>query len=340
MKELSTAIGVSRPTLSRFFQDPDTVSAASRKKIEQALEAVDYVPNFFFTRLNRKSSGVIGVILPHFNDPFFTSLLDVIEIEAIKAGFTIIVQGSHGDPDIEARAAEKVLSMSPDGVLVAPLGAQESVNALERVGRNVPLVFVDSRPSGHMADINFVGTNNSQSIDVIVRYLCRTGSPPALLGMPKLNSNSHEREAAYLRAMTELGHEPQIIGTGNVAPDWHFETYGFNVMEAHFSQGRLCDGTILCANDRLAFGALRAANNHGLFPGGRKSDASIRIAGHDDNPVSRFMTPGLTTMAQDVDSIGRAAIHKLTALIEHGSEATDALGIQLFDATLMLRDSA
>lgn len=340
MKELSTAIGISRPTLSRFFQDPEKVSAPSRKKIQQALEKVDYVPNFFFTRLNRKSTGVIGVILPHFNDPFFTSLLDVIELEAMKAGFTIITQGSHGDPEIEARAAEKVLSMNPDGVLVAPLGARESLGTLDRVGQNVPLVFVDSRPSGSMTDIDFVGTNNAQSIGVIVNYLCRTGPPPAFLAMPKLNSNSFEREAAYLAKMDELGHEPLIIDNNGVAPNWRFEEYGFELMEAHFSQGRYCDSTILCANDRLAFGALRAANNHGLFPGARKSETSIRIAGHDDNPVSRFMTPSLTTMAQDVEAIGQAAIRKLAALIEPGSDSQETPRIQLFDATLRLRESA
>ncbi|WP_323767336.1 LacI family DNA-binding transcriptional regulator [Marinovum sp.] len=340
MKELSTAIGVSRPTLSRFFQDPESVSAVSRKKIQQALETVDYVPNFFFTRLNRKSTGVIGVILPHFNDPFFTSLLDVIELEAIKAGFTIITQGSHGDPELEARAAEKVLSMSPDGVLVAPLGGREGGDAFERLARKVPLVFVDSRPADTTTGIDFVGTDNAQSIGVIVNYLCRTGAPPALLGMPKLNSNSYERETAYIERMEALGHEPLLIDPSGVAPDWRFEEYGFNIMEAHFSRGRFDDSTILCANDRLAFGALRAANNHGLFPGGGKSSAAIRIAGHDDNPVSRFMTPSLTTMAQDVESLGRAAIHKLSTLIDPKPDAEETPGIQLFDAALRLRDSA
>lgn len=340
MKELSVAIGVSRPTLSRFFQDPDTVSAASRKKIQQALETVDYVPNFFFTRLNRKSTGVIGVILPHFNDAFFTSLLDVIELEAMRAGFTIITQGSHGDAEIEARAAERVHSMKPDGVLVAPLGAGESVVAFARLAQGVPLVFVDSRPAVSMAKADFVGTDNAQSIGVIVDYLCRTGKPPALLRMPKLNSNSFEREVAYVSKMEELEHEPLLIDSVGVAPNWRFEEYGYEVMGAHFSRGRFCDSTILCANDRLAFGALRAANDLGLFLGRRKSATSIRIAGHDDNPVSRFMTPTLTTMAQDVDAIGRTAIQKLVALIQSGPEARETSRIQVFDAALRVRDSA
>ncbi|MCW1950209.1 MAG: LacI family DNA-binding transcriptional regulator, partial [Octadecabacter sp.] len=56
MEELSLAIGVSRPTLSRFFQDPTLVKAKTVAKIEKGLEQVEYVPNFFATRLNRKST--------------------------------------------------------------------------------------------------------------------------------------------------------------------------------------------------------------------------------------------------------------------------------------------
>ena len=79
MEELAVAIGVSRPTLSRYFQDPERVSRTSRDRIAQGLERVEYVPNFFATRLNRKSTGMIGVIIPYLNDLFFTKLLEAIE---------------------------------------------------------------------------------------------------------------------------------------------------------------------------------------------------------------------------------------------------------------------
>ena len=339
MSELSKAIGVSRPTLSRFFQDPESVSPASRKRINQALERVDYVPNFFFTRLNRKSTGLIGVIIPHLNDPFFTSLLDVIELEAMKVGFTIITQGSHGDQEVEARASEKLLSMNPDGVLVAPLGAEGSDGALERLSANIPLVFVDSRLPGRMLDVDFVGTNNRQSIGVMVEYLCRTGVPPVFLGMPRVNSNSLEREESYRIKMQELGHAPVVVDPCGVEPTWEFEAYALQVMEEHFGRGRYANATILCANDRLAFGVLRAANNHGLFAGRGKTRRSIRIAGHDDNPVSRFMTPALTTMAQDVGALGRAAIETLRGRITNDTDPANAPRIQAFDAALKVRES-
>jgi DNA-binding LacI/PurR family transcriptional regulator len=340
MEELSEAIGVSRPTLSRYFQSPDSVRRTTSEKIRRGLDRVEYVPNFFATRMNRKSTGLIGVIIPHFNDLFFTSLLEAVELAAIEAGYTIITQSSHGDSEIEAHAIEKLLSMSADGVLVAPMGANSDVSALERLSTNLPLVFVDSRLPETLPDIDFVGTRNSQSIEVIVDYLCRTGKPPVFLGMPRVNSNSLEREAAYLAQMDHFGFEPTVIDGNPANENWQFESYAYHLMDDYFSRGRFSDATILCANDRLAIGALRAANLHGFFSRGHDPRPSIRIAGHDDHPLSRFMTPALTTVAQDVEAIGREAVRILTARIRSGADQAEPPLNQTFDAVLKVRESA
>jgi len=74
MKELSTRIGVSRPTLARYFEDSANVLPSTVTKIEEGLAEVDYVYNFLATRQNRKLTGLIGVIVPHYKDLFFASL--------------------------------------------------------------------------------------------------------------------------------------------------------------------------------------------------------------------------------------------------------------------------
>lgn len=340
MEELSTAIGVSRPTLSRYFQSPGSVRGSTSEKIRLGLERVEYVPNFFATRMNRKTTGVIGVVIPHLNDLFFTSLLEVIENSAMEAGFTVITQSSHGDPEIEALAMEKLLSMSADGVLVAPVGASSNLAALDRLRENLPMVFVDSHLPESFPGVDFVGTDNTQSIGLMVEYLCRTGEPPAYLHMPRLNSNSREREAAYIAHMAQFGFEPVIIKGREADENWKFEAYGYGVMDDHFSRGRFSNATILCANDRLAIGALRAANRHGLFPRGGESRGAIRIAGHDDYPLSRYMTPSLTTVAQDIGSIGREAVRVLAAHVKSGATPPRAPKTWTFDAVLKVRESA
>lgn len=337
MEELSVAIGVSRPTLSRFFQDPGLVKANTVARIERGLAEVEYVPNFFATRMNRKSTGMIGVIIPYFNDLFFTRLLQSIEIAAMDAGLTVITQCSHSDPMIEARAAETLMSMSVDGALMIPLGNQSDRDVQGRLQSRLPLVMVDSHPET-MQDVNYVGTDHVQSTSLIIDYLCRVGAPPALLAMPPVNFNAMRRERIYTAHMEKLGHMPEVVGNEFVHPDWHYESHGEAVMDQLFARGMYTDRSILCANDRVAIGALRAASRHGLMPG-RAAKGGLRIAGHDDYPLCPFTVPALTTVAQDFEAIGKAAVSRLVRLISGDLDSAEP-EVSLFDGALILRESA
>lgn len=337
MEELSEAIGVSRPTLSRYFQSPDAVRRSTSEKIRLGLERVEYVPNFFATRLNRKSTGMIGVIIPYLNDLFFTKLLESIEIAAMEAGYTVITQCSHSDPAIEARATETLLSMSVDGALVVPLGNQSDLAAHERLQSRLPFVLVDSRPQT-MVNVDYVGTDHAQGVGIITEYLCRVGKPPVFLAMPRVNFNAVEKENGYIRRMTDLGHKPVVIGTELIREGWHFEAHGEAVLDGYFSRGELTESSILCANDRVAIGALRAAARHGLVPS-RGGEGGLRIAGYDDYPLCPYTVPALTTVAQDFDAIGKAAVSRLVDLIR-GEAESEAPQIQLFEGVLKLRESA
>lgn len=337
MEELSVAIGVSRPTLSRFFQDRTLVKQKTVARIEAGLERVEYVPNFFATRLNRKSTGMIGVIIPYLNDLFFNKLLESVERAAMHAGLTVITQCSHSDPAIEARAAETFMSMNVDGALVVPLGNQSDQAVHLRLKSRLPYVLMDSRPKT-MPNVDFVGSNHVQSTGLIIEYLCRVGEPPVFLAMPRVNFNALERENAYIARMQDLGFEPEVLGAELIRENWHFEEHGQAILDREFALGRLTNRSILCANDRVALGAIRAAARHGLTPG-RGAKGGLRIAGHDDNPLCPFLNPALTTVAQNTDAIGKKAVSRIRQIIS-GDVADDTPEITLFDGSLKLRESA
>lgn len=338
MKELSKAISISRPTLARYFEDEASVLPSTARKIKAGLDEVDYVYNFLATRQNRKSTGLIGVVIPHFEDLFFASLLDSIEVAVRDAGGTMITQSSHGDPAFEERAIHKLRSMNVDGAIVAPLGSEGSHATFDAAEADFPIVFADSHPTGRLSAGDFVGTDNASSIGIMVDYLCRTGAPPAFLAMPKLNSNAVERHDAYLHAMRKLGFEGKTVEAPKDAESWEFERFGFEVMDEHFSHGRYADATILCANDRIAIGAIRAANTHGLFARTTEKRRELRIAGHDDHPLSRYIYPAVTTVAQDVDGIGRDAVDLLLGRVRDGR--TEGAIQRLHNGALKIRESA
>ena len=107
-------------------------------------------------------------------------------------------------------------------------------------------------------EASFIGTDNFQSIGLIVDYLNRTGEPPCLFEMPNVNQNAAERRQAYVDAMDRLGSEPIVIPAESAS--WSFEAIGFDQANSYFSAEVLPRRTILCATDRTAFGVLAAAS--------------------------------------------------------------------------------
>ena len=74
MEEFAAKCGVSRPTVSKYFNDPNSVRAKTRKRIEEALERFDYRPNIYAVNQNRRLTKNIGIIVPYLADPFFAEI--------------------------------------------------------------------------------------------------------------------------------------------------------------------------------------------------------------------------------------------------------------------------
>ncbi len=142
MKEFSNVTGLSRPTVSKYFNDPTSVRATTRARIEAALEQYDYRPNFFAVNQNRRNPKTLGIVVPQFTDPFFAEMAGSIECAAIDAGYFAITLSSHGSPEDEARAIEMIRSLNIGGVILSPLGRDSDAEAIMRLQEEVPLLAV------------------------------------------------------------------------------------------------------------------------------------------------------------------------------------------------------
>jgi LacI family repressor for deo operon, udp, cdd, tsx, nupC, and nupG len=329
MEDFSRASGISRPTLSRYFNDAQSVRKASRLKIEEAMERFGYRPNLFATNFNRRNPKTLGILVPSLMDPFYAGLVQRIEREALEVGYWTVIQNSQGDPEREAEAVATLISLKMAGAIAIPLGYASRDGLYRQMADVMPLVFLDARADAASA---FVGTDNRQSMGVIVDYLLRSGSPPSYFDMPDVNQNARERRQAYESAMQEHGAEARIFEVK--ARGWDFERIAFEEASGRFKAGAPVGGTILCANDRIAFGVMAAACQAGLAIGRL---AGLRIAGHDDHPLSQFACPPLTTVAQDVERLATDSVERLMERIADGAniEADHWL-----EAKLIMRVSA
>ncbi|WP_175546775.1 LacI family DNA-binding transcriptional regulator [Natronohydrobacter thiooxidans] len=335
MEEFAAVSGISRPTVSKYFQDPESVRASTRQRIETALERYDFRPNIFAMNQNRKLTKIVGVVVPYLADPFFAEIARKIERRCIDAGFWPILFSAHGEQRLENAILDSLRVLKPAGVLMAPLGRVSDRAAVERFCADVPTVLFDSNIEG--VGKVFVGSDNTDFVTQSVDYLVRTGTAPVFFEMRyPANPNANKRRLAYIANMKRLGLEPHVVkieGEG-----WDFERIGYEGGLKAIREKALPTNTILCSNDRLAVGFLTACFEAGLSVG-YGAEHAMRVMSHDDHPVSRFTCPPLTTVAHDYDSVSNKAVEVLFHMLEEGTmpEAREEF---LYPTKLILRKSA
>lgn len=333
MEEFASVSGLSRPTVSKYFNDPDSVRASTRAKIEEALTQYDYRPNIFAINQNRKLTKNIGIVVPYLADPFFAEMARLLERQCLEAGFRPTLYSAHGDPALELEILDGLRSLKPAGVLLAPIGRASDRQVIDTFCADIPTVLFDSNIKGMKR--SFIGSDNPQFSMLIVEYLCRTGEPPTFFEMKTpANPNANRRRQSYVDAMERLGHVPHIVQADGAG--WAFEDIGRRGGRTALKSGAFATRTVLCSNDRLAIGFLTACYEEGLRVG-RDPSNDLRVAGQDDHPFSRFTCPPLTTVAQDYQAITGHASQTLFQAIEDAEPPQETT---LFPGRLVMRESA
>ena len=335
MEEFAEVSGISRPTVSKYFNDPDSVRKTTRGRIEAALELHDYRPNIYAVNQNRLLTKNVGIVVPYLADPFFAEIGRVIERRCIDAGFSPLLFSSNGEQALENKILDSLRSLKPAGVLLAPLGRESDKSAVEDFCRHVPTILFDSNMEG-MGE-GFIGSDNYSFVSLTVEYLSRTAEAPSFFEMKNpANPNANKRRKAYLGMMERLRLEPHVIqveGSG-----WGFEEIGRQGGLKILEENVLPTNSVICSNDRLAIGFLSACYTKGVRVG-RSDGCTLRVASHDDHPYSRFTCPSLTTAAHDYAAVSDRAVETLFRLIENGGRFNKRLE-ELFPARLIMRESA
>lgn len=338
MEEFAAAVGLSRPTVSKYFQNPASVRPRVREKIEAGLKDTGFRPNLFAVNLNRRRSKVMGLIFPSSMDPFYMGLRRQLETEANAAGYLPFVFSSDGKAELEAEALETLSSLNAAGVIMVPVGGNAAHRAkVKAIARDNPVVFIDAPFDAEEA---FVGSNNAQSVALITDYLTRFGDRPCYFDMPAVNANARERCDAYKATMVKRGLEPVLVPI-QTRITWDFERFAFDEATRILREGGFPTSIILCGNDRVAFGLLAALQQAGKKVG-ITPDCELRVAGHDNQPLSEYIWPPLTTVEQNVSEMGRLAMGLLMSRIDAAGRGEDVRRGEhiLVNTDLVLRASA
>lgn len=299
IRDVARAADVSVATVSRSLNGIESVAAKTRDRVLRAAGELDYVPNSGARALSTRRTDTIGVLLPDLHGEFFSELIRGIDLAARARGLHLLLSSSHGDP-AEAAAALRAMRSRVDSVILMVPHAGE--NLLVRAGMgSVPMIFIGRGPCSS-GGTSFEIDNYSGAY-AITEHLMNLGRKRiAFVAGPSGNIEAKERLRGYCSAIARTDASEWIV-------DGDFsEQSGRDAVKTFIGVDR--PDAIFCANDMMAIGCLEALKDAGVAV-----PDDIALAGFDDIPIARYVSPALTTAAVPIADIGRQALECCAAVI-------------------------
>lgn len=289
IRDVAKLAGVSVATVSRVLNEKGYVHEDTVKQVKKAIEELQYRPNAVAKALFKKSSTMIALLVPDLQDPASLPLLTVIEEEAYKEGYQIIICNMK-----HKRGYMDVLEQNNIAGVIMTRDVYES---LQKEIVSVPFVIVDSVEGFSLQYYNAA----IQAVSVLEEKGCQF---LAYIHEDTNNEAMEEYFTGFLDAVWEKKISYRVIETHREEKD--SEQIAVEVLQKH----PYIDGIITCS-DIIGIGFIRAAQK--LYISIPKH---LQVIGLNGIVQGEWSTPALTTIAQPITSVGALAIHKLIAKIK------------------------
>ena len=294
---VSKAAKVSPSTVSRFFNHPELLKAATRKRIEAAVRKQGYIRNRAAQTIHGIRSGTIGVIVPTLDHAIFAEVVQAFSDTVAEHGFTILL-ASHGyDQQREYAILRKLLEHRVDGVVLTGLSHDDAVFQLID-SQDIPSLLMWNYADD--ARYPCIGADNDLAGRMMAEHILSLGHRDIACMFPPTGGNdrAEARQASVMDALARAGVE---------VPDaWKLTTV-YSVSASKRDTLALLSSqrkptAMICGNDVLATGALYGATSAGL-----RVPEDISVVGIGDFSGSSEIEPALTTIRIPARRIGKEA---------------------------------
>ena len=328
--DVAREAGVSKATVSRFFNHRERLlSQDIALRVETAIAALNYTPSPMAQALSRGRSKVIGLIVADITNPYSVAVLRGAEKACQDAGYLVMLFNLGNESGREREAIDALAGYQVDGFILNTLGrGADVVDAIATQGK--PAVLVDRRHTGMQAD--FVSLDNAAAMRGACEHLLAGGWRELLYVTEPQRGVSTRRERAAAFHACVAAHGTQLRGA--IAESEAGDDAA--LLEALRALKRRARGTrraaVIAGNAVVTLRVAQAVKRLGWHFG-----QQLGFVGFDDPQWASLVGPGLSTVAQPTDAIGRTAA---TLLIErlHGFEGPPRQ--TLLPGELMVRGSS
>lgn len=322
LRDVAREAGVSVATASRAINGLGNVTAPTRAAVMAAVKKLSFVPHSGARSLTRRRTDTVGVILPDLFGEFFSEIIRGIDLVAHEAGMHLLLGNMHGNTH-ETAAAIAAMRGRVDGLLVMPPEVKPETLA-DNLDPMLPTVLLnyDAGP----LDLPFVAVDNYRGGYAMTQALLARGARQVVhIAGPKHNRDARDRQRGFVDAMAHIaGERSPMILPGDFSEEAGAQAARLLV------EGGLHADAVFAANDLMAVGCIG-----GLGEAGIKVPGDVMVAGFDDIPLARHITPALTTMQVKIDRLGSTGMMLLLRLLR--GEPLAASSATILTPTLIAR---
>ncbi|MFK7835988.1 MAG: LacI family DNA-binding transcriptional regulator [Sulfitobacter sp.] len=306
LDDVARAAGVSTATVSRCLNDPDKVSNSTRERVNEAIKALGYTPNFAARFMAAKRTFTIGAIIPTMENAIFARGLQAFQEELDSRGYTLLVSSSAYKAKAEEEQIRNLVARGADGILVIGHDRDPAIyDYLEQ--QRVPILVAWSYDEGGRAAS--IGFDNRAAMNALAEQVIALGHRHIAMisGVSRQNDRARLRIAGVQDAMQTHGLDPATLNPIEVPYNIEDGAAAFAELMTRVPR----PSVVLCGNDVLAVGAVRGARKLGL-----RIPQDVSITGFDDLELAQVTIPELTTVRVPHQTMGRLAAQELVAMIE------------------------
>ncbi len=329
IKDIARELGLHHSTVSRALRNDPRVNAATRGKVRACAKKYHYQPNTIAINLRDAKSKTIGIIVPSIHHHYFSQIISAIIDRASKVGYSVIISQSNESVELERQNVLALIQSRVAGVIASvSRETQNSDHFAMLLDKNIPLVFFDRVCDDLQAPKILV--KNKKGAQKAVKHLVDAGYDRiAYLGGYLATNVFNDRLQGYLRELKR--HQLPVREDWMVFNDFDFKA-GQTGMRQILSRPEKSNA-VLCVSFELAMGALDEIWNRGL-----KVPDDIAIVTFGEEPMSKIVRPGITTIAQPREQIAEEALKMLCQHIENET-VSNAHQVMWLDTELILRGS-
>jgi LacI family transcriptional regulator len=297
LRDVARAAGVSMRTASRVLNDDPRVADVTRRRVQDVIHELRYVPDLAARSLRAGTDATIGLVVESVDDPFFSTLVAAVEMAASETDRSVLIASTHRDAERERNLVGQLIRRRVSGLLLAPTAGDHAW--LQSISSTTPVVLVDRPASGLAADLVCVD-DHAATAGAVEHLVSRGHRRIAYVGDYPDVATSGARLAGYLAtvAARDLDVSADLVRADCPDPQSAAEATRRLLAQS-------APTAILSASTRCSLGVVPALHAE------KRTDVALVSFG--DFAMADALQPGITVIDHPADSVGRAAVRRLMA---------------------------